>query len=262
MDGLSHGVKELKTTNDEDTRVDESRSANSPTGSTAGSDGGDSGVVRSVAYARSVSIARLAGALAKAQGSIEGASKDKTNPHFKSSYADLASVWEACRAPLSANGIAVLQPASADGPRVTLTTILAHSSGEWISMDLTMTAGQNTPQAIGSCITYARRYALASMVGVAPEDDDGNAATHVSGASAAQGKVNGNGGNGVGAPSPDGFEPWLDDLTASADEGTSQLMAAFNGGRPECRTYLTSKRNATWEGLKSKASKVKAVAHA
>src|SRR5688572_30216456 len=106
---------------------------------------------------RSDSIAAIAAAMAKAQGEIAGASKDKTNPHFKSAYADLASVWDACRGPLSKNGLAVLQPASADGPRVTVTTLLTHSSGEWIEGDLSMTAAQNTPQGIGSCITYARR---------------------------------------------------------------------------------------------------------
>jgi hypothetical protein len=126
---------------------------------------------------RSASIAKLAAALAKAQGEIEGASKDKTNPHFKSAYADLASVWDACRAALSKNEIAVIQTPSADGSKVTVETILAHSSGEWISDQLTMTAQDARPQAIGSCITYARRYALSAMVGVAPEDDDGNAAS-------------------------------------------------------------------------------------
>src|SRR5690606_11085019 len=83
-----------------------------------------------------------------------------------------------CRAPLSKHGTAVLQPPCAQGPTVTVTTWLAHKSGEWIQSDLTMTAAQNTPQGIGSCITYARRYALQSMVGIAPEDDDGNAASH------------------------------------------------------------------------------------
>lgn len=124
----------------------------------------------------SATIAHLAGALAKAQATIEGATKDTENGHFKSRYADLASVWNACRAPLSANGLAVLQPATADGAKVTVVTLLAHASGEWIRCALTATAQQNTPQGIGSCITYLRRYGLASMVGVAPEDDDGEAA--------------------------------------------------------------------------------------
>ena len=126
---------------------------------------------------RSASIATLASALAKAQGEMHGATKDSTNPHFKSKYADLASVWDACRAPLAKNGLAILQPVTAEGNAVTVTTILAHSSGEWIAESLTMTAQQNTPQAVGSTITYGRRYGLSSMVGIAPEDDDGEAAT-------------------------------------------------------------------------------------
>jgi len=125
---------------------------------------------------RSAEIAQLAAALATAQGMIVGAARDSVNPHFRSKYADLASVWDACREPLSKNGLAVIQPVQAKGAQVTVTTILAHKSGEWISSDLTLNAAQNTPQAIGSAITYGRRYALASMVGVAPDDDDGEAA--------------------------------------------------------------------------------------
>ena len=95
---------------------------------------------------RSASIAALAGALAKAQAAMEGAAKGNINPHFKSKYADLASVWDACREPLTKNGLAVLQPVKADGAHVTVTTLLVHSSGEWIEESLTMTAQQNTPQ--------------------------------------------------------------------------------------------------------------------
>ncbi len=132
----------------------------------------------------SESIKEVAAALAKAQAGIRNAAQDKTNPAFKSKYADLASVWEACRHHLSANGIAVVQAPAADGPKVTVTTILAHSSGEWLSCDLTVTADKGTAQGIGSAITYARRYGLSSMVGVAPGDDiadegddDGNVAS-------------------------------------------------------------------------------------
>lgn len=120
-------------------------------------------------------IDKLAEALAKAQGDIEGASKDSLNPHFKNAYADLASVWNACRKALSANGLAVVQTTKNghDGGTITVVTTLMHASGQWIRSELTMKAQQNTPQGIGSTLTYARRYALAAMVGVAPEDDDG-----------------------------------------------------------------------------------------
>jgi hypothetical protein len=125
----------------------------------------------------SVALEKLFAALSKAQSAMAGAAKDSLNPHFKSKYADLASCWEACRKPLTDNQLTILQPVKADGPSVTVTTILAHSSGQWMSESLTMTAGANTPQAIGSAITYGRRYGLCAMVGIAPEDDDGEGAT-------------------------------------------------------------------------------------
>ena len=124
----------------------------------------------------SASIKELAAALAKAQGEIEAAAKNKRNSHFGSLYADLASVQDACRAPLARHGIAVVQSPSAEGTRVTVTTLLAHSSGEWISGELSVAARDAGPQAAGSAITYARRYGLAALVGVAPDDDDGHAA--------------------------------------------------------------------------------------
>lgn len=126
---------------------------------------------------QSESIAKLAEALSKAQGKIKGASKDTANPFFKSKYADLASVWDACREQLSAHGLSVIQTTDNAPEGVCVVTTLAHSSGEWIRGKLTMQPVKNDPQGVGSAITYARRYALAAMVGVAPEDDDGNAAS-------------------------------------------------------------------------------------
>jgi hypothetical protein len=124
------------------------------------------------------SIAKLTEALAKAQGAIKGAVKDVDNPFFKSKYADLASCWEACREPLSKNGLAVIQTTSlAPGGGVLLRTILSHSSGEWIDSWYPVVPIKNDPQGFGSALTYARRYCLSAMVGIAPEDDDGNAAT-------------------------------------------------------------------------------------
>lgn len=125
---------------------------------------------------RSESLTTLAGALVKVQAEITGAVKDSTNPHFKSKYADLASVWEACRAPLTTHGFAVLQPVSTVDGAVAVTTLLLHTSGEWISDTLLLRPVAETPQGVGSAITYGRRYGLAAMVGVVPEDDDGEAA--------------------------------------------------------------------------------------
>jgi hypothetical protein len=128
----------------------------------------------------SPSIALIGTALAKAQGMVEAARKDRTGQvgQQKTRYADLASVWDACRTALSENGLSVTQvPTSSTGDAVSIHTMLIHKSGEWVAGTLTMRPLSATPQAIGSCITYARRYALAAMVGVAPDDDDGAAAS-------------------------------------------------------------------------------------
>lgn len=127
---------------------------------------------------RSDSLGNLAGALALAQGEISNAQRDSKNPFFKSKYASLASTWEACRTPLAKNGLAVLQPVTTRGRSVIVTTLLVHASGEWIEERLILTSKEDTPQALGSVITYGRRYGLGGMVGVAPADDDGEAATH------------------------------------------------------------------------------------
>ncbi len=130
----------------------------------------------------SQTIGKLAEALAKAQGMMLNASKDKDNPFFKSTYADLASVWDACRVPLSSNGLCVTQAVSILENKLILTTKLIHLSGEWMSSVIPITTANNKtdPQAIGSAITYFRRFTLQSLVGVAPEDqdDDGNLANN------------------------------------------------------------------------------------
>lgn len=125
---------------------------------------------------RSESIGAIGAALAKAQADIKPAIKDAKNPHFNNSYADLSSVWEACRVNLTANGIAVVQSPEATDAAVSITTLLVHTSGEWISGTLTLKARDASPQSVGSAITYGRRYGLASMVGVAPDDDDAETA--------------------------------------------------------------------------------------
>lgn len=139
----------------------------------------------------SETLGKLAEALSKAQGEMDNASKDKTNPFFGSSYADLAAVWGACRQPLSKNGLAVVQsPQMKEGKLILITTLL-HTSGEWMSSELPIQPVKQGPQEIGSCITYMRRFALSSLVGIAPaekatkadvdDDDDGNAASHMEG---------------------------------------------------------------------------------
>jgi hypothetical protein len=121
-------------------------------------------------------INELATALAKAQGVMGGALKDSANPFFKSKYADLESVWQACRKALSENGLAVIQTVTTNESVTIVTTMLAHSSGQWVRDSLPIPPKEMTPQGIGSCISYARRYALAAAVGVYQTDDDAEAA--------------------------------------------------------------------------------------
>ena len=123
---------------------------------------------------RSEKIDTFAAALAKAQAEIRPAEKNATNPHFDSNYADLASVWDACRAPLTANGFSVVQTMEEENGRQYLETLLLHASGEWIAGRVPLILQRQDMQGIGSAITYARRYGLAAAAGVAQEDDDGN----------------------------------------------------------------------------------------
>jgi len=127
---------------------------------------------------RSESIKEIATALAKAQGEIKGAVKDSDNPFFKSKYADLASVVEAIREPFSKNGLSYIQTVEpSDGEEVRVETTILHSSGEWLSGGvLAVPVSKQDAQGFGSALTYARRYSLSAATGVAPEDDDGNAA--------------------------------------------------------------------------------------
>lgn len=132
----------------------------------------------------SENIAALAAALSKAQAKIEGAKKDSANPAFKGAkYADLSSVWDACREALTSNGLSIAQmPGACASGQMEMTTMLMHSSGEWIRETLTIPLQKVDAQGYGSATTYARRYALSAMVGVAPDDDDGNAASKPNGA--------------------------------------------------------------------------------
>lgn len=220
---------------------------------TAGESEGDPGVLVSLTFRRSASFGAFAAALAAAQSEMEGASKDSLNPHFKNRYADLASVIEASK-PLSKHGIAIIQPPCARGPSVTVTTLLVHKSGEFIESDLTMTAQQNTPQGIGSCITYARRYALQAMVGIAPEDDDGNAASQPNGNRSESPRVE------LPPerprPVPVGYDNWLLDMEAVAADGSEALQNAWNTSKLELRKHLTATNAAKWEALKKKAAAV------
>lgn len=130
----------------------------------------------------SAQVDKIFEALAKAQGKIENATKSASNEGFKrgnkaSTYATLADVFEACRAALTENGIAVIQAPYNAGQDIGVATILGHGSGQWMKAKLQVKPTAYTAHGAGSVITYLRRYILSAMVGVAPEDDDGNAAS-------------------------------------------------------------------------------------
>lgn len=125
---------------------------------------------------QSESIAKLSAALVKAQAEMSGAVKDSANPFFKSSYADLNSVIKAIKEPFAKHGLAYTQfPITGDNG-IGVTTRLIHESGEWIECGFFLPLTKNDPQAAGSAITYARRYALQAMAGIPAVDDDAEGA--------------------------------------------------------------------------------------
>jgi hypothetical protein len=193
----------------------------------------------------SESINELATALAKAQAVMAGAKKDSTNPHFKSAYADLASIWDACRKALTDNGLSVAQGVGSTGDgRVGVHTMLLHSSGQWMRCDIAMKPTKDDPQGAGSALTYARRYALAAMVGVAPEDDDGNAASAKTETRAA-------------IVPPAGYEDWVMEMEGVAANGTQALREAFMASKQAFIDFRTKHDVTRHEALKARAAKVK-----
>lgn len=128
----------------------------------------------------SESIAKLADALARAHAEFEPVKKEVKNTFFKNKYADLSALIDATGKGLSKNGLAVIQSPGklTEANRVLLTTILIHSSGEWLSDELDMPVSKPDAQGVGSALTYARRYAYGAILNIAGEnDDDGNAAS-------------------------------------------------------------------------------------
>jgi len=125
---------------------------------------------------QSESVAALAKALVTTQGKLQGVAKSSAGYNYR--YADLAAVWDAIRKPLAENGLAVTQTTTyADSGEPVIITTLLHTSGEWVSGELLVRPVKADPQSLGSALTYGRRYALMGIVGVAPADDDGAAAS-------------------------------------------------------------------------------------
>jgi len=120
-------------------------------------------------------INEIATALAKAQAELKAASKDAENPHFKSKYADIASIIEALK-PLSKHGLAFAQFPETAEEGIIVSTLLMHTSGQWLRTDVPIPVSKADAQGYGSAITYGRRYGLQALCGLAADDDDGNAA--------------------------------------------------------------------------------------
>lgn len=177
------------------------------------------------------SIDKLAAALAKAQGEIGGATKGALNPHFKSKYADLASVVDAIREPFAKNGLAMHQAYRSSDGTLHIVTRIIHNSGQWIEDDgVPLLLSKQDMQGLGSASTYARRYGLMAAAGVAPEDDDGNDAVGKT-RGGAEPIAAGNRGTKLHGPLKvmelkDGMRAFAGDLANVSDDG--ELIALLN----------------------------------
>jgi len=190
---------------------------------------------------KSESIKELAVALAKAQGAMETAKKQNTNFHFKNRYADLTSVWDACREPLTSNGLSIVQSPRTSWHEghcvVEVMTMMLHVSGEWMSDVLAVPVSKPDAQGIGSATTYARRYALSGFAGVTADDDDGNAAV----------------GGGPKLEKPTGYDEFRSSLEATHD--LESLKQSFSSAPKSLRDYATSADRQWLEGLKKGRTK-------
>ena len=127
---------------------------------------------------QSSNLSELIKALIKVQEAIKPVKKTAENPFYHSKYADLVTIWESCRATLTANGFAVTQVThQGDNGYTLLETVLLHTSGEWLAGELPILPDKSGPQAFGSALTYARRYSLAALLGIVTEGEDDDAET-------------------------------------------------------------------------------------
>lgn len=127
-------------------------------------------------FGMSTDVGELAKALSAAQAEMRHALKSAENPHFRSRYADLAGIIDACREPLAKHGLAFTQLAGYSQGGASVRTVLMHTSGQYIWSLLVVPVNKQDAQGVGSALTYARRYGLSAIVGIAQDDDDGNGA--------------------------------------------------------------------------------------
>jgi hypothetical protein len=198
----------------------------------------------------SEAINEIAKAGAAAQAELQPASKDARNPHFNSRYADFAAIVAASKV-YAKHGIAIWQDVTLNETGASVTTRLTHTSGQWMEFGpLTVPLSKRDAHGVGSATTYAKRYGLSAALGIAAdEDDDGHAASQPT-----------QSGPRAVAVAPHGFEDFLADLEAVADEGSDALKAAWTKAKPDFRKYLTDTNPAKWEAMKAKAAKVKVTA--
>ena len=195
-------------------------------------------------FRRSETVGALAAALAKTQGALQPARQTKTQSAFRGvTYAGLDDSWSSARGPLSANGLSIIQmPVDSDRDGwVSLTTLLLHTSDEWIEATFSMPVEKPTPHGYGSCLTYLRRYALNAYVGLvsSADDDDGNAASGVAQPVPSQKRA---------LVEPDGFaqfERLLKDLSLKrpfTKTHKAALLKAYSTASVACRGYLAQER--------------------
>jgi len=197
---------------------------------------------------KSDSIINIAKALAEFNAEIEKIDKDGTNPHFKNQYSTLDNIIDHVKPVLAKNGLSVLQFPGGDGERITVRTMLIHTSGEYIESEpLVLRPSKNDPQGAGSAITYGRRYSLAAALSLSlGDDDDGNAASAPKPSNGGYNRQESN--YGYPPPPPEDYSS-LPPQTESRPQNT--------GGSATARVYkLREQLNMAWPDLNKFASTV------
>jgi hypothetical protein len=165
--------------------------------------------------------------------------QDGANPHFKSRYLTLQTLIEGVRPILARHNLALLQPVTADGNSITVTTVILHASGAKFDSALTLTAtGPATPQALGSLISYARRYGAGSLLGIVSDpdaDDDANAASAPVGPTPAETQA---------------YDRWISTLSVAATAGLPALMTAVREGDESHKARLRA-NTTLWTAIKN-----------
>lgn len=196
---------------------------------------------------------KIAPAFIKAKKEFAPAMKCASNPHFKSKYADLAECLEAVNDALLNNDIAVIHETSEDATGVTVETVFLHSSGETIrGGKLHVPAAKQDPQGYGSALTYARRYSLMAACGIAPEDDDGNAASKPQ-AQATRPAARPNAKAAAPAPGPGLTEEQMDDVILAMVESTTvpELQKVFGDAYKKCGAGQQTRLKAAYDEIKT-----------